>query len=273
MANTSVQQLKGTTLTPKCASGGGDSDCVSCTSNKANAITPEIVDLTDGSWTLFDPDNLIDTSYGTNGATYDESTGETVIKMAGLAQGNAKYMIAASNGGHHWPRWYRVIPNATNLTTNVMTTELVNNPSVTPWARSIALGICNVPTNTDPNILDGTGGFFRHGGSPSNATQYGVWMLSSQTSGSNLLNERGEATIMRSRDSIGSGTYIVSRDTGRAILSGSRNSNFNAGIGAGDAVAVYHILGIGTYGTGGIVAGSLVAMKFKQTTSVIAFGD
>ena len=250
-----------------CTPGGGGG-----ASGPVVPVTSEVVDLTDGSWTLLDPDNLIDTSYGTDGATFDAETGFTTIKMAGLAVGNAKYMIAASNNGHHWPRWYRAITGGTNLTTVQMSTELVNDATVTPWARSICLGVANDPTSVVPNDMDGTGGFMRHGGSPSNAVQYGVWMISSQTSGSNLANSRAVATVLRSRDSLGSGAFITSRDdTGRAIASGTRNSNFNAGIGAGDAVPVYHILGIGTYGTGGIVAGSLVKMRFAQTTSIIDF--
>lgn len=249
------------------SSGGGGG-----TDGPINAITPEVIDLTDG-WTLYDPDNLIDTSYGASGASFDAETGFTTVKMAGLTNGNAKYMVAAPNGGHFWPRWYRTITAATNLTTVVMTSEMVNDATVAPWARSICLGVCNDPTSTVVNTMDGTGGFFRHGGSPSNAVQYGVWMLASQTSGANLLNERGVQTIMRSRDSLGSGTYINSRgDTGRAILSGSRNSNFNAGIGAGAAVPVFHILGIGTYGMGGILPGSLTKMRFSQTTSLLDFG-
>ena len=258
-------------------SGGGGTpggDCTECTNNPVNPITAEVVNLTDGSWQLHDPDGLIDTSYGTNGATFDSETGFTTIKMAGLAVGDFKYMIAAPNNGHLWPRWYRAIDGADNLKTVQMTTEMVNDATVTPWARSICLGVANDPTSTDPNTMDGTGGFFRHGGSPSNATQYGVWMIASQTSGSNLANSRGVATVLRSRDSLGSGAFITSRDdTGRAIASGTRNSNFNAGIGAGDAVPVYHILGIGTYGNGGILAGSLVKMRFAQTSSIIDYGD
>jgi hypothetical protein len=264
------QQITYGTVYPTAGTGGGGSGGATPTT----PLTAEVIDLTDGSWTLYDPDGLIDQTYGTGGAAFNATTGYTTIKMAGLAIGDAKYMIAASNNGHHWPRWYRAIEAGDNLKTSVMSTELVNDPSVTPWARSICLGICNAPTSTDPNTLDGTGGFMRHGGSPSNAIQYGVWMLSSQTSGSNLSNSRGVATILRSRDSLGSGAFITSRDdTGRAIAAGTRNSNFNAGIGPGDAVPTYHILGVGTYGTGGIVAGSLVQMRFAQTTTLIEFGD
>jgi hypothetical protein len=101
-----------------CTPGGGGGGA----SGPVVPVTSEVVDLTDGSWTLYDPDNLIDQTYGTDGATFDAETGFTTIKMAGLAQGDAKYMIAASNNGHHWPRWYRVIAGADNLKTVLSTT-------------------------------------------------------------------------------------------------------------------------------------------------------
>jgi hypothetical protein len=242
--------------------GGGGTD------GPTNAITPEVVDLTSG-WTLYDPDGLIDTTYGTGGATFDASTGETTIRMAGLAQGDAKYMPAASNNGHHWPRWYRAI-SATNLNTVVMTTDLKNNATPTPWARAVVVGLANDPTSTDVNTMDGTGGFFRHGGSTSNPFQYGVWTIAAQTSGQNSSLSRGLATVMRSNDSLGSGTYITVKADQTALNSGSRNSNYNAGFGS--ETAVYQMVGIGTYGTGTIAAGSLVTMRISQTTSIVSFG-
>ena len=45
------------------ASGGGGGG--GGTDGPTNAITPEVVNLTDGTWTLLDPDGLIDTTFGT----------------------------------------------------------------------------------------------------------------------------------------------------------------------------------------------------------------
>jgi len=244
--------------------GGGGTD------GPTNAITPEVVNLTDGTWTLWDDDGLIDTTYGTNGATFDSATGETTIKMAGLAAGGAQYMPATTSGGHFWPRWYRAIP-ATNMGTVVMTTDLKNNTTPAPWARAVVCGLASNPTSTDVNTMDGTGGFFRHGGTGSNPFNLGVWTLGSQTSGSNLSIVRGLATVMRSNDSLGSGTYITVKADELALNSGSRNTGFNAGA-AGATVPVFHMVGVGTYGTGTIPVGALVTMRITQTTSIIAFG-
>jgi hypothetical protein len=225
------------------------------------------VDLTSG-WTLFDPDGLIDTSFGTNGATFDSGTGVTTVKFLGKS-GDAKYMPATASGGHFWPRWYRSIP-ATNLKTVVMTTDFKNDPSVPTWDRAVVCGVANAPTSTVVNTMDGTGAFFRQAGV--SAPGYGVWMLGSQTSGSNLTQVRGVSTVMRANDSLGSGTYITIKADELAQNSGSRNSNFNQGNSGVEINPVYHIVGFGTYATGAVPAGALTAMRITQTTSIIDFG-
>lgn len=244
-----------------CSGGGG-------ASGPTNDITPEVVDLTSG-WTLLDPDGLIDTSYGTNGATFNAATGETTIKMNELASGDAKYMPDVATNGHHWPRWYRAT-SATNLSTCVMSVDLKNNTTPTPWARTVVVGMANDPTSTDVNVMDGTGAIFRHAGSVSNPFQYGVWTVSAATAGSNSTIARGLTTVMRSNDSLGSGTYITAKSDDSVFNSGSRNSNQNAAVGS--STPAFHIIGVGTYTTGTIAAGSLLTLRITQTTSIISFG-
>ena len=235
-------------------SGGGG------TNGPTIAITPEVVDLTSG-WTLFDPDGLIDTTYGTNGAAFDSGSGITTVRFVGTSPGGAQYMPATTSGGHFWPRWYRSIP-ATNLGTVVMSCGLRNDPTVTSWDRAVVCGVANDPVSTVVNTLDGTGAFFRQAGV--SAPGYGVWMLGSQTSGSNLSQVRGVSTILRSNDSLGSGAYVT--------VKADRNSNFNQGNAGAEVNPIYHIVGFGTYGTGAIPAGAVTAMQIKQSTSVIDFG-
>jgi len=248
------------------ASGGGGGG--GGTSGPTNAITPEVVDLTSG-WTLLDPDGLIDTTYGTNGAAFDSGTGITTVKFVGTSPGDAKYMPATTSGGHFWPRWYRSIP-ATNLGTVVMSVDLKNDPSVTSWDRAVVVGVANDPTSTVVNTMDGTGAFFRRAGV--SAPGYGVWTIGAQTSGSNLTQVRGVSTVMRANDSLGSGTYITVKADELAQNSGSRNSNFNQGNSGVEINPVYHIVGFGTYATGDIPVGAVTGIRITQTTSIIAFG-
>jgi hypothetical protein len=235
------------------ASGGGGGG--GGTSGPTNVITPEVVDLTSG-WTLLDPDGLIDTTYGTNGAAFDSGTGITTVKFVGTSPGDSKYMPATTSGGHFWPRWYRSIP-ATNLGTVVMSVDLKNDPSVTSWDRAVVVGVANDPTSTVVNTMDGTGAFFRRAGV--SAPGYGVWTIGAQTSGSNLTQVRGVSTVMRANDSLGSG-------------SGSRNSNFNQGNSGVEINPVFHLVGFGTYATGDIPVGAVTGIRITQTTSIIAFG-
>ena len=242
--------------------GGGGADL----SGPTIAIdTPEVVNLTDGSWTLYDPDGVVDTSFGDGGVSFDAVSGVTTVRFLGAA-GDSKYMIASSSGGHSWPRWYREIP-ATNLQTVVMSVDLKNDASVPTWDRSVCCGIASFPESEVVNTLDGTGAFFRQAGV--SAPGYGVWMLGSQTSGSNLSQVRGVASILRSSDSLGSGSYVTIKADNLAQNSGSRNSNFNQA-NAGVGTPQFHLVGFGTYATGAIPAGALTAMRITQSTSVLS---
>ena len=246
-----------------CSSGGGGGADLS--GPTINIDKPEVVNLTDGSWTLYDPDGLIDTAYGTNGATFNAVSGVTTVRFLGAA-GDAKYMPATASGGHSWPRWYREIA-ATNLQTVVMSVDLKNDPSVPTWDRAVVCGIASNATSEVVNTMDGTGSFFRQAGV--SAPGYGVWMLGSQTSGSNLSQVRGVSVILRSSDSLGSGAYVTVKADNLAQNSGSRNSNFNQG-NAGVSTPQFHLVGFGTYATGAVPAGALTAMRITQSTSIIS---
>jgi hypothetical protein len=245
------------------ASGGGGGGGADLSGPTITIDNPEVVDLTTG-WTLYDPDNVVDTGFGTNGVTFDSGTGITTVKFLAKS-GDAKYMPATPSGGHEWPRWYRAI-NATNLNTVVMSVDLKNDPSVPSWDRAVVVGIATVPTSTVQTTIDGTGAFFRQAGV--SAPNYGVWMLGAQTSGSNLSQVRGVSTILRSSDSLGSGAYVTVKADELAQLSGSRNSGFNAG-NSGVSAPVFQICGFGTYATGAIPGGAVTAMRITQSTSIL----
>jgi len=234
----------------------------------SSTATAETIDLTDGTWSLWDDDGLIDTSYGTSGVTFDAVSGENTIKMAALTVGSQNYM-PASGTTHRWPRYYKNLVlsdrQALPADTIVSTVEMSNNATPAAWARVVVCGICSDATQTNKDQMDGSGGLFRHGGGASNPFAYGVWMLNAQTSGQNLSLTRGISTITRSNQSIGSGTYICVQADQSALTSGSRNSNFNQAASTG----VQQIVGIGTYATGSIAAGSLVTMKIKSLINVV----
>lgn len=85
---------------PIVAGGGGGGG-----SNPGGASGEFITcDLTDGTWTLEDPDSLIDTSFGTNGVQY--SGGYNLIQWNQLATGSTYYNWA-SNSDQRSPRWYK----------------------------------------------------------------------------------------------------------------------------------------------------------------------
>ena len=82
----------------------------------------ESIDLTDG-WTLYDPDSLIDTSYGTSGVTH--SSGTNTIKMAALGSGSNDY-VWTTGATSRAPRWYKLLAvSGAQVTAETRSTILV----------------------------------------------------------------------------------------------------------------------------------------------------
>ena len=59
-----------------------------------------VVDLTDGSWTLEDPDNLV--------ASVTHAGGDNIVTWNALAAGSADYNWSGGTN-HRAPRWYKLL--------------------------------------------------------------------------------------------------------------------------------------------------------------------
>ncbi len=102
-------------------------------------IALDEIDLTDGTWTLEDPDGLVDTvafSSGTNTVTFN------------AVAGSNNYNIS-SGTTFRGPRWYKLLSISGQQATTAMATVLVTHldPPPTPWRSFHQLQQPRTPAN------------------------------------------------------------------------------------------------------------------------------
>jgi hypothetical protein len=133
----------------------------------------DVVDLTDGSWTLLDPDSLV--------SSVSHAGGFNTITMNALAAGSSEYRWSSSATSNNAPRWYRAW-NYTGTTTRATSDDLSNYTNLIEIDRASANDfdfevICGVgtdPTSTTRNNIDGMGaGVSNEVGS--SACRFGHW--------------------------------------------------------------------------------------------------
>lgn len=163
-------------FTPGDSGGGGGGAAL-------QALVPDVVDLTDGTWTLEDPDNLVDTSFGTNGVTFDSGTGVNVVRFNAATQtSSGMYCWINGNGGHHAPRWYKLLKiNNVQMTASdviVQRTTFDWDGTTDDFLQGHVIGLCQDPTSTVPDTIAGAGSVFlkSNSGSAANLREsYGAW--------------------------------------------------------------------------------------------------
>ena len=195
------------------------------------------IDLTDGTWSLEDPDSLID--------TVTRVDGFNVITWNALAVGSSDYTWTAGTT-HRAPRWSKLLQIEGSQVDNqdhlILATRLELDGTVNDFDQQIVCGAALDPSSTANASIDGTGGVVNKttGGNPA----YGTWQRNAATTTGNANNEYGIATTVRAGDSLGGGAYVNLDSSDSALASGSRSSNVNAAAGA--TVNVYLMVGVGT---------------------------
>lgn len=205
-------------------------------------VVPTVIDLTDGSWTLYDPDSLIDTTYGTNGATF--SGGFNTVRWNQLSVASLNYNWAAG-GEHRAPRWYKAFDIEGNsvetgviqIFQSIMEADL----SVSNFNQQVVCGVAVDASTTSLFTVDGNGGLFSKTttGNPA----YGTWQYAAQTSGLSNATVKAYCTIQRGALIVGSGAYVGVNSSGVRTVDGSRNSNTTTAAGS---TAQHLMVGFGT---------------------------
>ena len=210
------------------------------------------VDLTDGSWTLLDPDGLIDTVSFAGGLN-------TITFNAGGATSNHRWTGSLTCTA---PRWYKTLQIDGNTVTLLdpmwFVCRMQNNLLVDDFNQQNIFGTMADPTSTDTNVMGLAGGTWLR--SVLANTGYGVITGNANTTFADVDTVFSHAAVMQGGGANGAATYIQYDGTNTAERAGSRNSNILAMAGTNRHLVVG--VGINTDVTV-INAGDQVAFSLK----------
>lgn len=115
-------------------------------------ISSELIDLTDGTWTLFDPDSLV------QGISFASGFNTVTWNALGAGSNNYKWTQGTT---HRSPRWYKLLKIDGNQVTSddCMTFQASGklDESVKDFDHEVVWGICSDPTSTAASTIDGSG--------------------------------------------------------------------------------------------------------------------
>ena len=200
-------------------------------------MTAEVVDLTDGSWTLLDPDSLID--------SVSFSSGYNTITWNALGSGSNDYTWTNSPASDRdAPRWYKTLAiDGTTVTSDdsvVFTSLIAMDVSVNTFQQAIVMAIADDASSRAVNTINLSGALSRRS---SGNVFYGAIERQNQTSTSNANHTRVIASTLRSAART-AGTSFVSLDASNArVANGVRAGNISLASGRDQHVMV----GVGTY--------------------------
>tara|TARA_S200002703_G_scaffold60668_2_gene52535 strand:- start:437 stop:1471 length:1035 start_codon:yes stop_codon:yes gene_type:complete len=223
-------------------------------------IALEEIDLTDGTWTLEDPDSLVDSTAfasGINTVTWNAATASSDLVMT-------------TGTNFRGPRWYKLIKaSAQQLTTAspmVLVVDIEPDKSVgSDFNQKHYIGTSHQPTSTVTNTINGVGASFQLNSGATNL-QMGVWARKTTSlSPANAQTERSFVVSQRGFESLGSPGFINLRSNDVANFTNARQSNLNAIGGAGANLYIVVALGTSTQSSA-IAAGD----QTRFTASFIA---
>ncbi len=230
------------------ASGGGGGGA-----SLYNLALTGPIDLTDGSWTLLDPDSLIQSiSY---------SAGVHTVVWNALASGSSDYNWA-SGSSHRAPRWYKAAEiDGNQLTSDDITQGVfyakVDNVNRGDFDSMMVSGLCVDPTSTAANTIAGMGLITIAASSGSN-TVMGIWTVNGSASTSSASSARCMTTIQYGGRHTGSGCFTLLDPSGYRAQNGSRNGN----VVLPSAANLHWIVGLGTRFNGTTIGAGDESQRF-----------
>jgi len=244
------------------ASGGGGASLYN--------LPVEGIDLSDGSWTLYDPDGLVD--------TITHAAGWHTLTWNALAVGSADYDWF--NGTTvRAPRWYKNLEiNGTQITSlDVLVSsyrmELLPllDPDACPFRWLGVFGAALDATSTDTGLMCATGGVMGRF-SPTTAGIYGIFTRNTQSSNGPNAGAYGTCTTVRGGDGLGGGEFMIFDTAGSNLQAAARSAGvYTTGLPVPTNVQL--VVGLGT-GTGAttITAGDQTKFKLGHVSTTIAAG-
>ena len=183
-------------------------------------VSSELIDLTDGTWTLEDPDSLVQS------VTFSNGFNTVTWNALGAGSNNYKWTQGST---HRSPRWYKLLKLDGNQITSddCMTFQASGklDESVKDFDHEVVWGICSDPTSTAAATIDGSGAAMCRtltAGGP----RFGIWtenLVSFVTANSN--NISGAASLIRGKLMMVGGAAVSIDASGEAYLPTNRTDN------------------------------------------------
>lgn len=237
-----------TGIAPDTGGGGGGADLA--------ALGFVSVDLTDG-WTLYDPDDLVD--------TVTHSSGVNTVTMNALATGSLDYAWANS-ATMRAPRWHKELKvlDADNAEQQIVTGDTYTlqvlmefQEPTDRFATQIVIGTAADATATASSSVDLMGGIIQYPAS-GNPTGGGFGQQTPALAAANANYHRTYVVANFTAGRMGTPTYINTRSAGTVLASGQRPTNLDY---ANLTTNVDIMVGLGTSGSATITAGEDAKLK------------
>jgi hypothetical protein len=220
-------------------------------------LSSDLIDLTDGSWTLEDPDSLVDSvSY---------SGGYNTVTWNTLAAGSNDYVWTVGNN-HRSPRWYKLLKIDGNQVTSddIVSCHLLGrmDTTIADFNNQFVFGVCTDPTSTVAATIDGSGGVIRK--TTTGDPQFGVWTENAQSvNAANANNERLTGIVHRGARAMAGGVMAAIEPTNIANSARSISRIQNEVLAS--TVNQYLMVGVGTAsGTITVTAGDQQRFSIKM---------
>ena len=233
-------------------------------------LPPEVINLTDGSWTLYDPDNLVDT-----------------ITFAGDWHTLTWNALPVGSGDYNWfsgttiraPRWYKNLEisgtQVTSMDLLVSTYQMellpLLDPDVCPFRWLGVFGAALDAASTDTGLMCATGGTMGRF-SPTTAAIYGIFTRNTQSSNGPNTGAYGTCTTVRGGDGLGGGEFMIFDNTDANLQAAARSAGvYTTGLPVPTDVQL--VVGLGTgANTVTITAGDQTKFKLSHVSTTIAAG-
>jgi len=230
----------------------------------------EVINLTDGSWTLYDPDNLVDT-----------------ITFAGDWHTLTWNALPVGSGDYNWfsgttiraPRWYKNLEisgtQVTSMDLLVSTYQMellpLLDPDVCPFRWLGVFGAALDAGSTDTGLMCATGGTMGRF-SPTTAAIYGIFTRNTQSSNGPNTGAYGTCTTVRGGDGLGGGEFMIFDNTDANLQAAARSAGvYTTGLPVPTDVQL--VVGLGTgANTVTITAGDQTKFKLSHVSTTIAAG-
>lgn len=235
------------------ASGGGGGSLYDASMGSA-------VNLTDGSWTLYDPDSLVD--------SVNYSSGFNTVTMNALGSGSSHYRWDNTAGNNRAPRWYKEwFIDTTRIDSDDLTTHtniIAIDRTVNDFNWTLCAGVCVNPATVTRNQIDGMGAGVSNNPGEGNA-RYGHWRNTSMPVTSVNVNMAKVVQVGQyGARHMGTSEFMALSAANIHLQRGATNGS--DGLGAG--VSLYQIVGLGTR-TNSSTIGAGDQVKFSIFQSAI----